>query len=581
MSSLVEVISFLVLCSCGWLVVTKSSAIQKISKKMTQLNDALVRERYYYFLVAGIVIFLGIIPILFQMPFPFMHDESSLLLMGETFASGNITNPTHPMWKFFEAIHVFHEPTYTGKFPPVQALFLALGFLIGHPIAGVLVSSIFAAVACTWALRSRFEIFWAGFGGVFYSIYFGFTNYFAQSYWGGSAAFGFGALLIGSYLRLMDRYTVSNWITFILSSFALGNTRPFEATMLCLFTCVSLLISKKRNGKIKEFFSVKPILILLLLSVSGASLMGLYNYKVTGDVTKLPYVHHEELYAYYPPIIWMDKAPPRTENYTKNRSIDIHHKRFAPLITYREYKWDTSRSVKLHAQKITKYISFYGGMFFLASIFALLFTKHREKTFLIGGILIGGFSCVSATFFFPHYIAPFGIFTLFIIVRFAQMIIESEKISEKSTDKGRAALVLCIIFFGVLTEAIIISQSYQQKYLKLWAQQVVEIKEYISSNQGKHLVFHKRQGDRSPTPHQDLVYNGPKIDEKKIVFARYLGQETNKELIKYYPGRSIWFLIETDNMMYKLIDGRNEKFVSMPAVKKMKKLFDMKYSPNL
>ena len=63
---------------------------------------------------------LAILP-LYPIPLPFVPDDFSFLLAGDTFAHGRLTNPTPAMWTHFETIHVTMIPTYQSMYFPGRA----------------------------------------------------------------------------------------------------------------------------------------------------------------------------------------------------------------------------------------------------------------------------------------------------------------------------------------------------------------------------------------------------------------------------------------------------------------------------
>jgi len=498
------------------------------------------------FLVIGLLAFFAsaLTTLFTGIPQPAIHDEFSHLLVADTLAHGRLTNPPHPLWKFFETFHVIQQPTYASKYPPAQGLALAFGqVFFGFPIVGVWLSVGLACAAICWMLAGWCPLRWAWIGGliavvrlVFSGPIFpenlGSTAYWSQSYWGGAVAALGGALVFGALPRILKKQRVGDALWLALGLAILANSRPLEGFLVSIPVMAVLgfwmVRSARLSGGIRFRRVVLPVVLVLLPTVLW---MGYYNLRLTGDPFRLAYQVHEATYGAAPVFLWqpLKAAPP----YNHGTLSEFH-----AGLTVNGYLMQRSFSgwTRVALWKIKSLWLFYVGLLFTPFMIALPYMWRRRKVrFALGvcGMLLA--VLLTETWTYPHYAAPVTCLVIFLLVeslrqaRFAQW---------RGLPIGKS-LVRAVLPM-LLLSAIVPFGLAQPLKQSGWHLERARMLKALEQTPERHLVIVRYGPNHSP--HQEWVYNRADIDAAQVVWARGMNPQSDRKLLDHFKNRTVWLL---------------------------------------
>ncbi len=463
-------------------------------------------------------------------PEPSTHDEFAYLLSADTFAHGRLSNPTHPCWRHFETIHVFHVPTYASKYPPGQALLLALGRLIGGEEAlGLWIGAAGLAALFTWMLRGWMPMRWALLGGWIGTLHYCIATYWSQTYWGGLAAASGGALVYGALGRAERRPRALHGLLFGAGLGILALSRPFEG-LLAVLPAGFVLLARARASR--RELRVGPAVIAAAVASCAAFLLwlALYDRAVTGDALRLPYMVHDEQYASAPNFLWLGLGE---EPAYRHPAMREYWERFV-LQSYLSQQ-DLAGFASAVLRDARNVLDFHVGAGLALLLVALPWSLGRRGVRLaLVTFAVLGLGMLGSTFRLPHYAAPGTSLLLLVLVQCARTLSHWRV---RSCTLGQAlatAAIVWLLAFHIGQALTIAIQS------KRWSEHRAELEANLETAGGKHLVVVRYGPEHSI--HEEWVENGADLETAPILWARDMGQAANRELLEHYAGRTIWRL---------------------------------------
>jgi hypothetical protein len=418
-------------------------------------------------------------------PTPSGSDDFSYLLLADTLRHLRFANPVHPMHEFFEAVFVLQEPSYSSIFPLGQGMVLTLGW------AGVLLTGGAFCALVYWMLRAWTTPIWALLGGLLAVAEFGPLCSWMNNYWGGYLSACAGCLVFGALPRkqglLLGLGLAIQWLT-----------RPFECVLLLL-----LVVATRRFPRV----ALIPIVLALGLS-------GLQNHAVTKSWTTMPYMLSR--YQYGVPASFTFQPNP------------VPHRALTP-----EQQLDYEAQSHVHDeagnywQRLVSRFTFY-RFFLLVPLLVALFALPKRFMWVLGTLMVFALGTNFYPYFYAHYVAATA--CLFLLISVAGL-------AAMNHDLARSVILLCAahaaFWYGVYASERVNLDDPQGR---------IAVNRQLEKWPGRKLVFVRYGAGHG---FHEWIQNAADIDQSEVIWAADLGEEKNRKLLKYYPGRNA-YVVEPD-----------------------------------
>jgi hypothetical protein len=491
------------------------------------------------------LVLLAILPVILRLallrahpvPTPDTADDFSYLLLGDTLAHWRLANPVHPMHRFFEAVFILQEPSYSSIFPLGQGIALALGQIVFRsPWAGVVLSVALLCASSYWMLRAWTTPMWALIGGLLGVFEFGPLSQWMNSYWGGAVAASAGCLVFGSLPRLRAGWRNRDAILLGAGMGVLMLTRPFESVLLAL--CVILYFAPIVIHRIEWPRLAKSAMVALLAITPAIALTLFHDRAVTSSWTTLPYSLSRYQYG-VPATFTLQPNPVPHRSLTHEQSIDYQAQRLV--------HGEGTDNFRTYFERLISRLRFYRFFFFAPLYLVLPFflLSLREFRFLwaLLSVVVFALGTNFYPYFQPHYVA--ALTCVFLLMSVTAL----KRVSQWNKEVARTIFLLCaaqfLFWYGVHLSASPNLLSSLSPY-ETWdyinygdLDGRAAINQRLNLVPGKQLVF-VRYWPRHLF--DEWIHNSASPDSSRVVFAGDLGPAENETLRQYYPDRTAWIL---------------------------------------
>jgi hypothetical protein len=263
--------------------------------------------------------------------------------------------------------------------------------------------------------------------------------------------------------------------------------------------------------------------------------MGIYNQRVTGDATVMPYKLHDKTYSASSLVVWrpLPDVPvyrhPRVEQFYRQWGRD----RQLALQSVSGYTDNLSRKFTL----LWTFLPIGIGLS-LIPVFWFWNSPWWRLATGTGAAVVLVHTQMATSWMYPHYLAPVIALILAVNVECLRRLSLWQRASRIGQVLMRVVVILAVL------KLVPMFIDWQKPTREHPRQQVMT--RLADDPSDRHLVIVSYGDDYRIV--DDWVYNAADIDASRIVWARDMGQPKNEQLIEYFPNRKVWrWHLESDD----------------------------------
>jgi hypothetical protein len=289
--------------------------------------------------------------------------------------------------------------------------------------------------------------------------------------------------------------------------------------------------------------------------------MGYYNYRVTGNAFRLPYLEHSAQYDVAPPLLVQAPYPEPVYRHTALHDFHVDFE-YGRYFSQNNDRGEWLRQVLTKLEGWWRLYLGYGLSLSALALPSVLRRSPRTRFAFVACLVLFGVVATLEVFGAPHYVAPAaGLLYLVVVQGFRWMYLWRWR--GKRVGRGIVVVWLTACLLAPVARALpqlhahLPTEGGDASRLPAWlagelrawldhppapewAALRADLEQRARKDGGKYLLVIDYKPDYSY--HQEWVYNEADIDGSPVVWARAMGGDGIRRLAAYFPDRTILLL---------------------------------------